>query len=512
MFQTVSARDFTSRRRPAKLTAAGGTDGHGDSRQSARPLFARASTRRDSQGDGRNGAGGVRGGRASTTDPAGAAAGGPSRRGRKMRAQSSGARTAASAAEDAAQAELAATPGLLEPMRVELVPVDGVANCYRVAAGMKSRHPPAVIYNLLRDFKGGPAIFRHMDKCTSAPQPDGSFLVVQSVKWRFQLISGKFDLALHCHCDDAARTITYRLANPGFMKAFVGTSTIRSLSPLPHSPPAAASSLPLTVPGTRFANLPQLQPQPASQPQSQPKPLHPSLQMKPLQQPALLQPPLKLHQRLLQLQQAIPLGRFPAQLLAFGRVSVGEPQIEGAMLGTGGAAGLALSRLKSFPAQMLALGRVAVGGPQIEGNSPGMASAAAAAGGKEWGTGADKTLTSSQWGPGRSTDASKLVQCEPSDCGSVIEIVQRVEPAALPLGPLYQFILGHIISSQMRGLFHHLCVEATNIEARQKAEQARLTAAAATASAAEGSMENGASMRNMLGLWNSRAVVPVQAH
>ncbi|CAI7751186.1 unnamed protein product, partial [Closterium sp. NIES-53] len=203
MFQTVSTRDFASKRRSVKLTAAGDTDGNGECRRSA----PRASTiRGGSSGEGRRGG---KGGKSSATDTTATA--GSSSRGRRKWAQSGGSRAAPSTAEDAVQAELAATPGLLEPMRVELIPEEGKVDSYRIAAGMKSRHPPGVIYGLLRDFKRGPAIFRHMDKCSSVPQPDGSLLVVQNVKWRFQLFSGKFDLALYCHCDDATRTITYRL-------------------------------------------------------------------------------------------------------------------------------------------------------------------------------------------------------------------------------------------------------------------------------------------------------------
>ncbi|CAI5514682.1 unnamed protein product, partial [Closterium sp. Naga37s-1] len=433
MFQTVSTRDFASKRRSVKLTAAGDTDGNGESRRSARRASA---IRAGSSGEGRRGG---NGGKASATDAAATAG---SSRSRRKWTQSSGNRAAPSTAEDAVQAELAATPGLLEPMRVELIPEEGKVDSYRIKAGMKSRHPPGVIYGLLRDFKRGPAIFRHMDKCSSVPQPDGSLLVVQNVKWRFQLFSGKFDLALYCHCDDATRTITYRLASPGFMKDFVGTSTIRSLSSLPHTPPSSSSSLPLTVPGTRTISHPQPLLQPDLQPQApQPKPLHPAVQIKPLQ------PRLPLQQRLLQLQQAIPLGRFPAQLLAFGRVAVGEPRIEGEGLGGGILGGWPRMGDGAASAVPVATAAGAVG-----------ASAGAGAGGAVGGmVGGVKIGGGVLWNSGMSAGAaSELVKCEPSDCGSVIEIVQRVEPTALPLGPLTQYILGYIITSQMRGLFHDL--------------------------------------------------------
>ncbi|CAI5471491.1 unnamed protein product [Closterium sp. Yama58-4] len=461
MFQAVSTRDFASKRRSVKLTAAGSTDG-----RSVRPSpFARASTTRGgSSGEGRRGG---KGGKASATD---AAAAGASSRSRRKWAQSGGSRAAPSTAEDAVQAELAATPGLLEPMRIELIPEEGKVDCYRIAAGMKSRHPPGVIYELLRDFKRAPAIFRHMDKCSSVPQPDGSLLVVQNVKWRFQLFSGKFDLALYCHCDDATRTITYRLATPGFMKDFVGTSTIRSLS-LPHaSPSSASSSLPLTVPGTRAISHPQPLLQPELQPQApQPKPLHPALPIKPVQ------PRPALQQRLLQLQQAIPLGRFPAQLLAFGRVAVGEPRIEGEGLGGGILGGW--PRMGAGAASGAPLAAAAGGAAGAAGAGGAAAAAAAGAGGAVGSMGGGAKIGGVvQWKGGVSAGgASELVKCGPSDCGSEIEIVQRVEPANLPLGPLTQYILGYIITAQMRGLFHDLCVEATNIEARNLAEQERFT-------------------------------------
>ncbi|CAI6004902.1 unnamed protein product [Closterium sp. NIES-65] len=289
-----------------------------------------------------------------------------------------------------ADAHRADTRGLVEPMRVELIPEEGKVDSYRIAAGMKSRHPPGVIYGLLRDFKRGPAIFRHMDKCSSVPQPDGSLLVVQNVKWRFQLFSGKFDLALYCHCDDATRTITYRLASPGFMKDFVGTSTIRSLS-LPHAPPSSSSSLPLT--------------------------------MKPLQ------PRLPLQQRLLQLQQAIPLGRFPAQLLAFGRVAVGEPRIEGEGVGGGIMGGWPRMGDGAAGAVPMVAAAGAVGAPVAAGAGTGGAVGSMGGGAKIGGV--------VQWKGGVSAGgASELVKCGPSDCGSEIEIVQRVEPSNLPLGPL----------------------------------------------------------------------------
>ncbi|CAI6001746.1 unnamed protein product [Closterium sp. NIES-64] len=314
-------------------------------------------------------------------------------------------------------------------MRIELIPEEGKVDSYRIAAGMKSRHPPGVIYGLLRDFKRGPAIFRHMDKCSSVPQPDGSLLVVQNVKWRFQLFSGKFDLALYCHCDDATRTITYRLASPGFMKDFVGTSTIRSLS-LPHAPPSSSSSLPLTVPGTRAISRPQPLLQPELQPHApQPKSLHPALQMKPLQ------PRLPLQQRLLQLQQAIPLGRFPAQLLAFGRVAVGEPRIEGEGVGGGIMGGWPRMGDGAAGAVPMVAAAGAVGAPVAAGAGTGGAVGSMGGGAKIGGV--------VQWKGGVSAGgASELVKCGPSDCGSEIEIVQRVEPSNLPLGPLTQYILG----------------------------------------------------------------------
>ncbi|CAI5482765.1 unnamed protein product [Closterium sp. Yama58-4] len=146
--------------------------------------------------------------------------------------------------EEKDELEVAKTPGLLAPISISPDNPEEFENL----GSMRTRYSPALIYNLLRNFEDAPRVYKNIAHCDVDPlEEPGTFRVTQHIKWRFLFLSGTFATTLICQRDDAARSVNFKLAEPGFMKAFKGGWTIHDLSPPKPLPLASPSTPPSMV-------------------------------------------------------------------------------------------------------------------------------------------------------------------------------------------------------------------------------------------------------------------------
>ncbi|GJP48019.1 hypothetical protein CLOM_g7260 [Closterium sp. NIES-68] len=147
--------------------------------------------------------------------------------------------------EEKDKLEVAKTPGLLAPMRISVRQKPDNPEEFENLGSMRTRFSPALVYSLLRSFEDAPRVYKNISHCDVEPlEEPGTFRVTQHVKWRFLFLSGTFATTLICQRNDAARSVNFKLAEPGFMKAFSGGWTIHDLSPPKPLPLASASISP----------------------------------------------------------------------------------------------------------------------------------------------------------------------------------------------------------------------------------------------------------------------------
>ncbi|CAI5470051.1 unnamed protein product [Closterium sp. Yama58-4] len=150
--------------------------------------------------------------------------------------------------EEKDELEVAKTPGLLAPMTISVRQMPDNPEEFENLGSMRTRYSPALVYNLLRNFEDAPRVYKNIAHCDVDPlEEPGTFRVTQHIKWRFLFLSGTFATTLICQRDDATRSVNFKLAEPGFMKAFKGGWTIHELSPPKPLPLASPSTPPSKV-------------------------------------------------------------------------------------------------------------------------------------------------------------------------------------------------------------------------------------------------------------------------
>ncbi|CAI7776235.1 unnamed protein product [Closterium sp. NIES-53] len=150
--------------------------------------------------------------------------------------------------EEKDELEVAKTPGLLAPMSISVRQMPDKPEEFENLGSMRTRYSPALIYHLLRNFEDAPRVYKNIAHCDVDPlEEPGTFRVTQHIKWRFLFLSGTFATTLICQRNDATRSVNFKLAEPGFMKAFSGGWTIHDLSPPKPLPLASRSTPPFKV-------------------------------------------------------------------------------------------------------------------------------------------------------------------------------------------------------------------------------------------------------------------------